>query len=133
MKKQKIFVIASSILLLSILNGCTEEKKNIDQEITDIITLKELSENLSKYIGKKLNVTGHIRKVQGDEFDMPYFTSLCNTNETNPSYCIMLYVPTNITIYSGFYEIYGYVDVFESDDDLSIMLPRVDIISATPL
>lgn len=97
--------------LTSILSGCINVENNDHNNQDDIrhISFKELENNLDKYLENKISMEGYISMGYGDNISTPYVTNFCSSNSSNPKYCVLLYVPTNVTIIEGTYIITGLV------------------------
>lgn len=97
------------LFLTSVLSGCINVENN-DQNNQDkiwYISFKELEDNLDKYLGNEISIEGYISKGYGDNVITPYVTNFCSSNLSNPKYCVLLNVPTNVTIFEGTYRITG--------------------------
>lgn len=118
------------VLLIIELSGCVDQQVNeqTNQFENNIISFEELYGQLEQYIGKNVTIEGYVEHGMGKNISLPYATSFCDSNLSNPNYCVLLYVPTNVIIYMGRYRITGMAG---EHNDTSI--PTIDVISAEKL
>jgi hypothetical protein len=106
------------------ISGCIEEEVINSSEIKQV-SLKDLGDNLNNYIGKNITTQGFIKNGKGENISQLYVISLCDSNSSNPDYCCLLYVPTDVIIYSGYYQINGIVGV-----QTNLTIPKIEVFSA---
>ena len=115
------------MIILVGISGCVEDNINEDKNINEnnIISLKELQDNLDNHIGKNITTEGYIKKAQGENASQFYVTSLCDSNNPSSEYCCLLNIPLNVTIYTGKYQITGTVGIITN-----LSIPEIDVFSA---
>ena len=113
MKQKFISVISIFVVLLVYFSGCIEENIDEDEKINEenIISLKNLKDNLENYEGKNITTKGYIKQAKGENTSQLYVTTLCDTNTSSSKYCCLLNIPLNVTIYPGKYLITGKVGI----------------------
>ena len=74
------------------ISGCVEDNINEDKSINEnnIISLKELQDNLDNHIGKNITTEGYIKQAQGENASQFYVTYLCDSNNPSSEYCCLL-------------------------------------------
>lgn len=117
---KEIFVI---LILSVMISGCIEEEINSSE--IKIVSLKDLENNLDHYVGKNITTQGYIKHGKGENISQLYVISLCDSNSSNSDYCCLLYVPTDVTIYAGEYQIFGTVGV-----QTNMTIPKIEVFSA---
>jgi len=121
--KNELLLIFITMFFSVLISGCIEEE--IDTIEIEVISLKNLENNLDNYVGKNITTEGYIKNGKGENTSQLYVTSLCNSNLSNSDYCCLLYVPTDVIIYSGKYEIKGIVGIQEN-----MTIPKIEVFSA---
>ena len=127
MKKKFIGIIFISMMILVGISGCVEDNINEDKSINEnnIISLKELQDNLDNYIGKNITTEGYIKQAQGENASQFYVTYLCDSNNPSSECCCSLNIPLNVTSYTGKYQITGTVGIITN-----LSIPEIDVFSA---
>ena len=94
----------------------------------NIISIKELYNNSILYNGKKITTQGYIKKDHENLIDQPYYSNLCNSNKSHPAYCVLLYIPNNITIIKGYYQVTGIMGFQINNTIIRIDILKVKLI-----
>jgi len=100
MKKQ-LAIIGIIILFVFVgLSGCQQN------ENSNLVSFKELTNNLPKYLGKTVILEGYIAFIQPGLNDTPGVATMYDSAE-NYQYVVELNVPSNITLTNEMWRITG--------------------------
>ena len=126
MKKQLLTAGITLALFTVLLSGCVNESSSPVEN--NLVSFKELNDHLAKYIGQKITIEGYIGEGFGKYLGTPYVTNFCDSSSNTPQYCVLLTIPSNITIYRGMYRIIGMVGEHNVTS-----IPMIDVTSAEAL
>ena len=107
---KNLIIFGLAVLLVCVgLSGCFDN----DNEIS----FSELRDHFSKYVGKTVTIRGYVGQTEKYQYPVDDYTSWAFFYESNPfenpqagMEYIMLLLPTNITVYRGWYKIMGLVE-----------------------
>jgi hypothetical protein len=119
MKKQLVIVGIAILLICVGLSGC-EQKGN-----SNLVSFQELTEHLTKYIGKTVTLEGYIAFTTPGFNDTPGAATMYDS-ASNHQYVVQLSVPSSITLYTDMYRITGIV----KDSPIGSGNPLVNVSSA---